>query len=102
MSGRPTDSKRVRRLRDGIIKVVPRFPNDKASKNKLEQMSLRSLMIVFLSWQMRFVRQGKRVIAVRRSASKDPRWKSLQPRIAHFLKKVENGDDLSPHLSLGA
>ncbi|MBU1212780.1 MAG: hypothetical protein KJ587_16130 [Alphaproteobacteria bacterium] len=102
MSGKPTESKRVRRLRDGIIKVVPRFPNDKASKEKLEQMSVANLLIVFLSWQMRFVRQGKRTIAIRQSASKDPQWKLLKPQITQFLKKVESGDDLSPHLSLGA
>lgn len=101
MSGKPTESRRVRRLRDGIVNVVPRFPNDKASKNKLEQMSVASLLIVFLSWQMRFVRQGKRTIAIRQSASNDPRWKSLEPQIAQFLKKVERGEDLSPHLSLG-
>jgi hypothetical protein len=65
-------------------------------------MSVASLMIVFLSWQMRFVRQGKRTIAIRQSASQDPRWKSLKPQITQFLKKVESGDDLSPHLSLGA
>lgn len=102
MSGKPTESRRVRRLRDGIIKVIPRFPNDKASKTKLEQMSFASLLIVFLSWQMRFVRQGKRTVAIRPTASHDPRWKSLQPGIERFLKRVENGDDLCPHLSLGA
>ncbi len=102
MTGKTTESKRVRRLRDGIIKVVPRVPNDKGSKEKLEQMSMASLMIVFLSWQMRFVRQGKRTIAINQSASKDPRWKSLKPQITQFLTKVESGDDLSPHLSLGA
>lgn len=102
MSGKSTESKRVRRLRDGIIKIVPRFPNDKASKEKLEQMSVGNLLMVFLSWQMRFVRQGKRAIAIRESASKDPRWKSLKPQIGQFLEKVESGDNLSPHLSLGA
>lgn len=45
---------------------------------------------------------GRPVSRLGQSASKDPRWKSLKPQITRFLKKVESGDDLSPHLSLGA
>lgn len=102
MSSTPKESKRISRLREEIIKVVPRFPNDKASKEKLEQMSVANLLIVFLCWRMRFVRQGKRTFAIRRSASSDPRWKLLKREITQFRKKVESGDDLSAHLSLGA
>ncbi len=95
-------SKRIKQLRRNIIKEVPKFPNDKQSKAALEAMSVGSLLIVFLSWRMRFVPEVPRLVTIADSAKLDGRWPGLQSQIKPFLEKVRKGTDLTPHLSLGA
>ena len=96
------EPKRIKSLRTAIVKALPRFPNDKASKQALEQKSLGGLLVAFFNWRMRFVNQGSRSVRIRDSIKQDQRWPRLQADIEAFVKKVENGDDLTPNLSLGA
>ena len=97
------ESKRIREIRNGIIEELPRFNrNDKASKKLLEEKSLGSLFINYFNWRMRFVSQGKRSVTIKNTAKNDLRWNELEVNVANLLRKVRNGDDLSPHLSLAA
>ncbi len=95
-------AKRVEELRNSIIKVLPKFPNNKDTKTKLEQMPVATLLIHYLNWRIRYVATRRRMISVESTAKRDPRWSTLQPKIESFLRKVELGKDLTPHLSLQA
>jgi hypothetical protein len=97
-----TESRRVRQLRSQIIKDIPRFPNDRATLQELEQKSLASLLIVYLNWAKRYVPPRRRSVVIEPTLTADSRWKALAPRVRQFLDKVSAGADLTPHLSLRA
>jgi len=96
------ESKRVKIFRGSIIKALPRFPNNKATKTKLEQMPLTTLLIHYLSWMCRYITIKPREVEIDKSAQDDPMWITLQPQIDALLEKVRKGEDLTPHLSLQA
>lgn len=102
MQTQDTPSKRIKLLRSEIIRTVPRFPNDKASKANLEQSSLGTLLVIYMSWLSRLVFTSPRVATVRQRALEDPRWPALHGSINFLLDKVRRGEDLTPHLSLAA
>jgi len=92
-------SKRIAKFRSDIIRQIPRFPNNRESKEFLEKQPLTGLLVHYINWRFRFVACRPRTIHIEPSATTDPRWKELKPEIKTFLEKVEHGDDLSPHLS---
>jgi len=102
MSDAPIESKRVKSFRMSLVKEIPKIPNDRATLQLLEQMSLTDLLIVYLSWRLRFVRQAIRSVNIEQTAMNDPRWKLLSTEIENFLQKVKDGEDLTPYLSLQA
>lgn len=91
---------RIKKLRLGLVKAIPRFPNDQRSLKHLEEKGLRDVLIDFINWRSRYVGIRPRGITVESAAATDPRWTSLSTEIDGFLEKVRNGDDLTPHLSL--
>lgn len=91
---------RIKTLKDGLAKMIPKFPNDKASLTALQQMPLPKLLVVYVNWRMRFVAPVPRTVVVRPQAGPDARWKPLKADIDDLLEKVKRGDDLTPHLSL--
>lgn len=95
-------SKRIQLFRKEIIKVLPKFPNNKTTKTFLEGQSLGSLLVAFINWQIRLVPPGPRNVTVRPTASNDAQWKARKSDIDDLLDKVRRGDDITPHLSLGA
>lgn len=97
-----SESKRVKRFRDEIIRIIPRVPNNRETLQALQEKSLTDLLIVYGNWAIRFVGQWKRKVVIEDSAKKDKRWALLNEQIERFLKKVKNGDDLTPFLSLKA
>jgi hypothetical protein len=96
----PDVSRRIARFRREIVNQLPRFPNNKWSKEALEKHSLGGLLIHYINWRSRFVAQRPRAIKVEPSAKQDPRWHRFSPEIKALLDKVKRGDDLTPHLSL--
>ncbi|HCE68984.1 MAG: hypothetical protein A2X82_05225 [Geobacteraceae bacterium GWC2_55_20] len=96
------ESNRIKKLRHWVINTIPKFPNDKATRQLLEAKSLSGLFIDYVNWASRLVAARPRKVAVESTATSDPRWEIHQNDIQFFLNKVANGDDLSPHLSLGA
>lgn len=94
------EPKRIRAFRLGLIKKIPRFPNDRASLQSLEAKSLGSVLVDYANWAIRYVAPRPRRIIVEPAAATDPRWSTLQADISVFLEKVERGEDLTPHLSL--
>jgi hypothetical protein len=94
-----TEPKRITAFRLAIAKQIPKFPNDKTSLQALEAKSLGSLLIDYANWAIRYIAPRSRTVVVEQSTSSDPRWQSLGADIQALLKKAEDGDDLTPHLS---
>ncbi len=94
------ESKRVKNLRDTLIKQIPRSPNNKQSLKELQSKSLTDLLIVYANWVVRYITPRQRKVVIEPTANKDPRWNTLYDKISSFLQKVESGKDLTPHLSL--
>jgi hypothetical protein len=98
-SARP-ESKREKEFRLGLARAIPRFPNNKATLQHLEGLPLRTVLVHYTNWAVRYVPPSVRTVEVESTASSEPRWSTLQPQIEAFLDKVRRGDDLTPHLSL--
>jgi hypothetical protein len=99
MSKRP-ESKREKQFRLSVARVIPRFPNTRATLAALDGMSLNSVLIHYMNWAIRYVLPRVRTVDVEPAATNDRRWSTLQPGITAFLDKVERGEDLTPHLPL--
>lgn len=95
-----SESKREKAFRTFVVKQIPRFPNNRNTQEKLEEMSLANLLIHYCNWALRYVFPRPRKVYVEDEARNDPRWLEHQQQIEAFLKKVENGEELTPHLSL--
>ena len=96
------ESKRIRKLREDLIKKLPRFPNDKATKVELENQSLGNLLIHYLNWAFRYVAITPRKVAIEPEVTRDKRWAASKAGIEALLEKVRKGEELTPHLSLRA
>jgi hypothetical protein len=94
------ESKRIKKLRQQIVKEIPKFPNNKRTKTLLENEPLSSLFVHYTNWAIRYIPPRKRKVRIEDTARYDPRWKILKNNIDVFIKKAESGDDLTPHLSL--
>lgn len=94
------ETKRIKNFRLSIAKQIPRFPNDKASLQILEAKSLGALLIDYANWAIRYVATRPRRVIIESTAINDRRWASWEADIRQLLRKVETGDDLTPHLSL--
>lgn len=97
-----TDSKRINKLKNEIIKEIPKFPNNKETKQKLESMRLTDLLIVYLSWKARLITPRTRDVIIERDVLNDVRWALISSSFLPLKKKIEDGDDICPYLSLKA
>ncbi|MCX7111752.1 MAG: hypothetical protein NTX45_16815 [Proteobacteria bacterium] len=95
-----TESKRVKAFRLKIAKEIPKFPNNKATLQTLEVLSLGSILIHYNNWAIRYVSTRPRSILIEKAALTDQRWISLDGEISAFLEKVKTGEDITSHLSL--
>jgi hypothetical protein len=95
-----TEPPRIKKFRRELIKAIPRFPNDHASLQHMQQKHLTDLLIDYINWRSRYVGQRPRTFSIEPAAQSDPRWTSHAAAITPFLDKVGRGDDLTPHLSI--
>jgi len=94
------EPKRINNFRLSIVKEIPKFPNDKATKQILEEKSLANLLINYMNWMSRYVPPRPRKVQIEPTTTADSRWRTVRPAIEALLVKVRNGEDLIPHLSL--
>ncbi|MBV1930495.1 MAG: hypothetical protein KUG71_02160, partial [Porticoccaceae bacterium] len=96
------ESKRIKRLKDNLIKELPFFPNDKATLEELEGQDVGAVLVHYLHWKTRHVPQRERRIQLSPDVASDKRWKFLKNNINELFDKARNGEDLTPHLSTKA
>ncbi|MFC0396955.1 hypothetical protein [Paraburkholderia rhizosphaerae] len=94
------ESKRIKTLRGSLIRDIPKFPNNRETKEAMESMPLGTLLVHYLNWISRYVANKPRAVVVEPSVKKDVRWKHLNSAIEGFFEKVRSGEDLTPYLSL--
>lgn len=95
-------NKRIKVFHRDLVEIIPRIPNNKESLDALQEKQLTDLLVIYINWKIRFVDKRPRKVNVDNSANQDKRWQQMNKEINVFLEKVENGDDLTPHLSLRA
>ena len=93
-------SKRIQALRRNVIAAIPRFPNDKRSRDALDAKPLMSLLIVFVAWRLRYVAIRPREVFGHAKLAGDPRAAALKTNIDALLSVVGAGGDLTPYLSI--
>src|SRR3546814_18206396 len=90
------ESGRIEKFRGEIVKSIPKFPNNRETKEKLEGMPLTTLLIHYLNWMIRYVSIKSRKTIIEPTVTGDPRWKLLEKQVKVFLNKVRAGVNLTP------
>ncbi|MDP2024587.1 hypothetical protein [Sulfuriferula sp.] len=95
----PSYPPRIQALRTELIKAIPKVPNDKATISHLNTFETHHLMLIYLTWKMRFVPATLRRVLIW-SGGVDPYYfATIRSQFQPLLGKVERGQDLTPHLS---
>lgn len=92
-------SKRFGTFREGLIKQIPRLPNDRVSLTALRSKNHTELLIIYMSWRLRHVAVRARKVVGLSILEDDPRSAGLKANIKAFAQAVEAGADLAPYLS---
>lgn len=85
------ESKRIKKLRDEVIRAIPKFPNNRKTKEKLEGMPLATLLTHYLNWMIRYVSVKPRKTIIEPTVTADPRWTLLREQVKALLDKVQTG-----------
>lgn len=93
------NSRRFRRFKANLIRVIPRIPNDRASLQSLSSKSITDLLIVYMCWRSRSVAIRPRRVTGLSAIQDDSRAEAMKPNIDALVRSVEAGDDLGPYLS---
>ncbi|NBQ68160.1 MAG: hypothetical protein EBU46_04715 [Nitrosomonadaceae bacterium] len=94
------ESKRIKRFRNQIINEIPKFPNDRRTKEILENMPLVTLFVYYLNWISRYVSIKPRKVIIESAVTNDQRWSLLKHQVEIVLEKARSGEDLTPYLSI--
>lgn len=93
---------RLQQLHKGLVKAIPRIPNNRSTLDALRAKSVGELLIYFLCWRLRFVAPRPRIVGIDPAVTGDARWTTWSGHVQTFLTRVEAGEDLTPWLSLQA
>jgi hypothetical protein len=90
---------RIQAFRDSMIKVLPRAPNNKASREALEAMPTHRVILAFVTWRMRLIPAKPRTVKLWSRGVTPSQLRAAERRLRPLLQKVEVGKDLTLHLS---
>jgi hypothetical protein len=90
---------RIQAFRDSMIKVLPRAPNNKASREALEAMPTHRVILAFVTWRMRLIPAKPRTVKLWSRGVTPSQLRAAERRLRPLLQKVEAGKDLTLHLS---
>jgi len=90
---------RIQAFRDDIIKMLPRAPNTRASREALRAMPTNQLILAFVTWRMRLIPAKPRAVRFWSGGVTRLQAQAAKQKLQPFLKKVVAGEDLTPHLS---
>jgi len=99
------ESKTIRRFRREIIEDLPSFPNNRETKSTLDSKTLTELLIDYLAWKTRLVTPRKRTIIINPEVNlNDTQTSNILNSHEYLILKesIENGEDVTPYLSLKA
>jgi len=96
------ESKRIRKLKSELISTLPAFPNNRDTKSVLEAKHLTDLLVTYLGWKLRLITPKHRKIVVLNNTLFDPHNDLDSVEFSLLKTKIENGEDLTPYLSLKA
>ena len=71
-------SKRFGTFREGLIKQIPRLPNDRASLTALRSKNHTELLIIYMSWRLRHVAVRARKVVGLSILEDDPRSRGAE------------------------
>lgn len=94
-TGRP----RLMRLRDEIIAAVPCWPNTAEVRAELERYELNTLLVIYTNWADRRIRPDKREVVYAPGFWDGPLAFRHKSQLLKLAEKVEQGADLTHHLS---
>src|SRR3954451_15328651 len=60
----PVEPKRIRQFRKVLVRELPKFPNNPAARDALLNMPFGQLLIHYMNWLLRFIRQAVRTVTV--------------------------------------
>ena len=89
---------RLMRLRDELTAAVPCWPNTAEVRAELERYELNALLVIYTNWADRRIRPDKREVVYARDWD-GPRAATNKLQVLKLAEKVEQGVDLTPHLS---
>lgn len=90
---------RIQAFRDALIKGLPRAPNNRASRQSLEAMPTRHLILAFVTWRMRLIPVKSRRVKFWSPGVTPLEARAAQSTLRPLLAAVAGGWDLMPYLS---
>ena len=90
---------RIQAFRDGIIRIIPRVPNNRRSLADMQAMPTRGLILAYLTWRMRLIPAKPRKVRIWSGGVKPWELHAARHRLRPLMPEVEAGKDLTPHLS---
>jgi hypothetical protein len=90
---------RIQAFRDELIKMLPRAPNDRASRGSLEAMPTQRLILAFVNWRMRLIPAKPRMVKFWSGGITPLQAQSARSKLQPLLKAAAAGKDLTPYLS---
>src|SRR5258708_5464825 len=90
---------RLMRLRDELVASVPCWPNTAEVRAELEHYELNTLLVIYTNWADRPIRPDKREVVYAPGFWDGPLAATYMLQVLKLAERVEQGADLTPHLS---
>ena len=90
---------RIAQLRSDIVATIPCLKHQSEARQELQQLPLNDLLHAYLKWADRFVPAWPREVSFTPSFWEAAVAKSHRGEILAMARRIEEGQDLSSHLS---